>query len=180
MKTPMPPAHAMHPLLQMLTGGDRRSIGRSNDVVARVLKEPGLLELLFTGMLSDDPLLAMRCADAAEKISARRPELLKPHKTLLLGSLARAEQKELRWHLAPMLARLELSTGAATAGLRHLAWLPGRPEQHRQGAEHAGRRGCRDAGKGLAGAGTASHPETHGHGHPGDEGTRQEVAGEMG
>jgi hypothetical protein len=110
MKTPKPPGHALHPLLQMLTGSDRRSIGRSNEVVARVLKEPALLDLLFSGMLSHDPLLAMRCADAAEKVSARHPELLKPHKTLLLSSLSRAEQKELRWHVAPMLARLELST----------------------------------------------------------------------
>jgi hypothetical protein len=68
MKTPKPPGHALHPLLQMLTGSDRRSIGRSNEVVARVLKEPALLDLLFSGMLWHDPLLAMRCADAAEKV----------------------------------------------------------------------------------------------------------------
>ncbi len=102
-------ARSLHPLLQMLEGGDRRSIGRSNEVVALVLKEPDLLALLFTGMLSDDPLLRMRCADAAEKVTARHPEFLKPYAKLLLGPLALVEQKEVRWHVAPMLARLELS-----------------------------------------------------------------------
>lgn len=99
----------MHPLLKMLEGGDRRSIGRSNEVVARVLEAPALIDVLFDGMAGDDPLLRMRCADAAEKISAARPDLLRAHKTALLGPLARIEQKEVRWHVAPMLARLTLS-----------------------------------------------------------------------
>lgn len=102
-------AYLLHPLLQMLAGGDRRSIGRSNQVAALVLRDPGLLEVLFVGMLSDDPLLRMRCADAAEKVTAQHPEFLKPYTELLVGTLALAEQKEVRWHVAPMLARLELS-----------------------------------------------------------------------
>ena len=99
----------MHPLLKMLEGGDRRSIGRSNQAVARVLEAPALIDVLFDGMASDDPLLRMRCADAAEKISAARPDLLRAHKTALLGPLARIEQQQVRWHVAPMLARLTLS-----------------------------------------------------------------------
>jgi hypothetical protein len=99
----------MHPLLKMLEGGDRRSIGRSNEAVARVLAAPGLIGVLFDGMGSDDPLLAMRCADAAEKVTALRPDLLQARKAALLGPLAQIEQKEVRWHVAPMLARLPLS-----------------------------------------------------------------------
>lgn len=99
----------MHPLLKMLEGGDRRSIGRANEAVVRVLETPSLIDVLFKGMAGDDPLLAMRCADAAEKASAARPDLLQPHKRALLGPLARSEQKEIRWHVAPMLARLELT-----------------------------------------------------------------------
>ena len=99
----------MHPLLKMLEGGDRRSIGRSNEAVARVLAAPALIDVLFDGMASDDPLLRMRCADVAEKVTALRPELLQAYKAELLGPLARIEQKEVRWHVAPMLARLRLS-----------------------------------------------------------------------
>jgi hypothetical protein len=93
----------------MLEGGDRRAIGKSNAVVARVLKEPRLFEVLFSGMLLDDPLIRMRCADAAEKITAIHPEYLVPYKPVLLKTLSKVEQQEVRWHVAPMLARLPLS-----------------------------------------------------------------------
>jgi len=51
----------------------------------------------------------MRAADAAEKVTLARPELLNPHKLELLGLLDEAEQIELRWHLALMVTRLALS-----------------------------------------------------------------------
>ena len=57
-------------LLEQLAGGDRRSIGRSNEVVATVLADPELLSVLFSGLDHDDPLIRMRAADAREKIGA--------------------------------------------------------------------------------------------------------------
>jgi hypothetical protein len=51
----------------------------------------------------------MRAADAAEKITITRPELLNLYKQELLGLLDEAEQIELRWHLALMVPRLSLS-----------------------------------------------------------------------
>ena len=51
----------------------------------------------------------MRAADAVEKITARRPELLRPHKRRLLTELALIPQQEVRWHVAQMLPRLSLS-----------------------------------------------------------------------
>jgi hypothetical protein len=51
----------------------------------------------------------MRAADAAEKVSAKKPRLLDRHKAELLGLLAETEQIELRWHLALMVPRLRLS-----------------------------------------------------------------------
>jgi cytochrome P450 len=51
----------------------------------------------------------MRAADAAEKVSAEKPRLLGRHKAQLLGLLARAEQIELRWHLALMIPRLPVT-----------------------------------------------------------------------
>ncbi len=51
----------------------------------------------------------MRAADAAEKVSAVRPELLKSYKAELLGLLVETEQIELRWHLAQIVPRLQLN-----------------------------------------------------------------------
>jgi hypothetical protein len=56
-----------------------------------------------------DPVVRMRAADAAEKASARHKALLAPHKPELLGLLCEATQQELRWHLAQMVPRLELT-----------------------------------------------------------------------
>ena len=75
----------MHELLFRLTGGDRRSIGRSNEVVATVLSEPSLLGMLFGGLWSGDPLIRMRAADALEKITRKYPEWLHPYKEQLIG-----------------------------------------------------------------------------------------------
>jgi hypothetical protein len=97
----------MDDILQRLSGGDRRSIGRSDEVVAQVLDKPALFEQLFGGMLHDDPLVRMRAADAVEKITARRPELLQPHKTTLIRQVACSEQQEVRWHVAQLLPRLQ-------------------------------------------------------------------------
>lgn len=95
----------------LLKGGDRRSIGRSNQVVELVLRAPRRFDELIKCLWSDDPIVRMRAADAAEKVSTIRPELLKPYKTELLGLLAEAEQIELRWHLAQMIPRLPLTQG---------------------------------------------------------------------
>jgi hypothetical protein len=93
----------------LLKGGDRRSIGRSNQMVKLVLRSPRRFAELIQCLWNDDPIVRMRAADAAEKISVVQPELLKPYKTELLGLLAEAEQIELRWHLAQMIPRLPLT-----------------------------------------------------------------------
>jgi hypothetical protein len=108
-------------LLVELSGGDRRSIGKSNQVAAVVLSRPDLFSGLLKGMWDEDPLVSMRAADAAEKVSRRRPELLHPFKTELLSLLAEAQSQELRWHLAQMIPRLHLTTeeiGRAAASLK--------------------------------------------------------------
>jgi hypothetical protein len=99
----------MNPLLKKLAGSDRRSIGRSGEVVAEVLADPRLFGILFEGMLADDAVLRMRCADAVEKITARRPNLLQPYKKALIQKVAMIDQQEVRWHVALMIPRLKLT-----------------------------------------------------------------------
>jgi hypothetical protein len=99
----------MDDILHKLAGQDRRSIGRVNEVVEDVLHDPSLFEVVFDGMLSDDPIISMRCADAVEKITAQHPEYLQPFKTRLIHQVAKSEQQEVRWHVAQMVPRLGLS-----------------------------------------------------------------------
>jgi hypothetical protein len=96
-------------ILAKLEGGDRRSIGNSEEVVQTVSKNPALFEELFSGLLADDPVVRMRAADAIEKITRARPELLQPWKNMLLSTASAFQEKELRWHVAQLIPRLRLT-----------------------------------------------------------------------
>lgn len=96
-------------ILSTLAGGDRRSIGRSADVVRHVLGDASRFSILIDGLSHDDPLIRMRCADTAEKVSSEHPEWLQPFKGELIEIAASSTQQEVRWHLAQMLPRLKLS-----------------------------------------------------------------------
>jgi HEAT repeat protein len=97
-----------HAMLKKLAGGDRRSIGRSNEVVADVLARPTLFRVLIEGLTTEDPVVRMRAADAIEKITVQRPELLRPYKNILLEISGRTLQQEVRWHMALLLPRMRL------------------------------------------------------------------------
>ncbi len=96
-------------ILDELKGGDRRSIGRSNHVVVRLRHCPLLFPVLIDGMHHPDELVRMRAADAAEKLTVDHPQWLQPFKRRLMKAAVSTTQQELRWHLAQMLPRLELS-----------------------------------------------------------------------
>jgi hypothetical protein len=95
--------------LDRLKGGDRRSVGDVDQVIADVLDDPGLFDAVFRGMLDDDPIIRMRAADAVEKLTADHPEYLYPYKRELVEQVAGIDQQEVRWHVAQMLPRLEWS-----------------------------------------------------------------------
>ena len=78
--------HLHHTIRSMLSGGDRRSIGRSNEVAGLVLRRPRYFRKLIECLWNDDPVVRMRAADAAEKASRQRPALLKPFKQNFWGS----------------------------------------------------------------------------------------------
>lgn len=84
-------------------------------VVQKVIDKPALFCEIIRGLSVDDPVVRMRCADAAEKISAINPEWLQPHKRTLLALARQSTQKEIRWHLAQMLPRLNLSAAQKRA-----------------------------------------------------------------
>jgi hypothetical protein len=74
-----------------------------------VLDNPRLFRYVFAGLLEGDPIVRMRAADAVEKITARKPELLQKFKKPLLERVALLDQQEVQWHVAQMIPRLDLS-----------------------------------------------------------------------
>jgi alpha-beta hydrolase superfamily lysophospholipase len=96
-------------ILALLGGGDRRTIGHADQVAAMVANDPELFPELIAGLWSEDPLVRMRAADAAEKVTRKHRELLQPYKKELLGLMTEAQEQELRWHLAVMVPRLLLN-----------------------------------------------------------------------
>ena len=81
-------------LLKKLGGGDLRSIGRSNEVVARVLESPALLNELFDGLFHDDQCVRVRAFSAPEKVSVRHLEWLEKYRVRLLRDIAPTDQRE--------------------------------------------------------------------------------------
>jgi len=71
-------------------------------------------------MLADDPIVRMRAADVVEKVSAKRPELLQPHKKRLIGEIMLIDQQEIRWHVAQMIPRLKLRSAERKAAVKIL------------------------------------------------------------
>jgi hypothetical protein len=93
----------------MLAGGNRRSIGRVAEVVDLVEAYPHELPSLVLCLWDMDTCVSMRAADALEKLSRTTLYLLQPNKGQLLGLLAETTQQEVRWHLAVLIPRLQLT-----------------------------------------------------------------------
>lgn len=110
----------MHPILQKLSDGDRRSIGRADEVASEITDDPSLFEVVLDAMRSENALLRMRASDAVEKASRSHPELLRPYKALLLHEISASEQQEVRWHVAQMFSRLDLDERERETAVRVL------------------------------------------------------------
>ncbi|HEY3770991.1 MAG TPA: hypothetical protein VGN44_20115 [Candidatus Angelobacter sp.] len=96
-------------ILALLQGGDRRTIGRSNQIAALVSSDTSLFPELIQYLWSEDAGICMRAADATEKVTRKMPALLQSYKKELLGLMAETTQQELRWHLAAMAPRLRMN-----------------------------------------------------------------------
>lgn len=96
-------------ILKKLAEGDMRMKGRSEEVVRQVLDHPRLFNDLFQGLTDTNPGVRMRSADALEKISSQKPELLRPHTRELITIAEKADQQEVQWHVAQMLSYVPLT-----------------------------------------------------------------------
>jgi hypothetical protein len=92
----------------MLAGGDRRSIGRADEVVAALGAEPARFGEAWDCLLHDNPVVRMRAADALEKYTRARPAELMVYKRDLLTRVREDDAAAMRWHLVAMASRLAL------------------------------------------------------------------------
>jgi len=90
-------------------GRHRLHRGRAQEVAKLVLDEPRKTVQLIECLWDEDPGVANRAADALERATHYRPEIAQPWKDALIGLMAEAEQNKLRWNLALLVPRLELS-----------------------------------------------------------------------
>jgi hypothetical protein len=96
-------------IADMLAGGNPRSLGNTEQVVALVLAEPTRLGELFECAFHQDAIVRMRASDALEKICRQRPAWFERLKDRLLGEFAQSAQPSLQWHLAQILSEISLS-----------------------------------------------------------------------
>ena len=73
------------------------------------VQDQSTFDELFNLTLHHERPLVMRAVDAVEKITQKHPEFLAPHKAQLLSILKSADHKELKWHIAQLLSRVELT-----------------------------------------------------------------------
>ena len=100
----------MH-IVNALSGGDKRSIGRANEVVSHVLANPSALTDLISALDADD-VVRMRAFDVMEKISVTHPEWLTAYSERILQLGEECAAPDVGWHTAQILPRLTLSTDA--------------------------------------------------------------------
>ncbi len=98
----------MNKFAKQLRGGDLRSVGKANSIALQI-KDQNDFNELFECLYAADRVVKMRAADAIEKCSQPRPDLLHPHKKEILHFLEMPTGIEFRWHMAQLLSRLSLT-----------------------------------------------------------------------
>jgi hypothetical protein len=99
----------MNPIQQALKGGDRRSLGRTDEIVLRVLSDKERLVELFECLFDEDEIVRMRASDGLEKVARQQPDWLIPYVERLLGDVAAIQQPSVQWHLAQILSGIPLA-----------------------------------------------------------------------
>lgn len=99
----------MSDIIAILEEGDLRSVGRVPEVLTLIKDQPELFPEVIQAMTHADPGVRMRASDAVEKFTRSKPDYLQPHKSYLIDSVLESEQQEVRWHLAQIVPRLNLT-----------------------------------------------------------------------
>jgi hypothetical protein len=88
------------------SGGDRRSIARSNHAREVLQHEPSQIEELAALTADQDWLVSMRALDLLDKLAHEQPERVQPHKKVFIGPLAESDKWEIRLQIVRALPLL--------------------------------------------------------------------------
>ena len=108
-------------LLGMLSGGDLRSDGLSNEVADIVLANDALFDDLFDGLVEENDVVRGRASDALEKIARSQPDLFVNRLPELVSAGKTDAVAMVRWHMAMILGHLlgcEEAVDSIYSGLR--------------------------------------------------------------
>ena len=98
---------------KLLTGGDRRSIAKSNRVRPLIENDPSLVTELAVLTADEDWLVAQRALDLLEKLAHDHPDWIAPHKQIFIGPLAESDKWEIRLQIVRALPLFDWSAAAA-------------------------------------------------------------------
>lgn len=90
----------------MLSGGHPNSLGRTVEVVERVLLEPDRFQELFDCYASADEVVRLRTSNALKRVEAERHDLLVPYIDRLIKEIGDLDQASAQWTLAQLFDRL--------------------------------------------------------------------------
>lgn len=99
----------MKELEKTLSGGDLRTLGKSQSVIIKIQNQNDF-DILFNYLFHKDRLVVMRTADLIEKITINNPHYLNKHKRKIIELFNVAKNIELKWHLALIVPRLHLDS----------------------------------------------------------------------
>ena len=99
----------MNKLLELLTGGDLRSDGNSIQVAEMVIENPKLIKKLIDGLSVSNELVRARTSGALEYVSRFIPVKVKKYLPLILNSTIEEKNHTAKFHLAMLLANLDIS-----------------------------------------------------------------------
>jgi len=96
----------MNQVLEWLSGGDLRSDGLSQEVSEFVLNNPQVFDDLYAGLCVEDDVVHGRTADALEKVTRSRPDLLEAHLAELINITQAEMVVMVKMHLAMIFGHL--------------------------------------------------------------------------
>ncbi len=88
---------------EMLSPGRRLDRGYACEVAALLMKNPRKTGQVVECLWDEEAGIANRAADALERASGRRPQILARWKEALLDRMLDAGENKLRWNLALMI-----------------------------------------------------------------------------
>jgi HEAT repeat protein len=96
----------MNEILSWLSGGDLRSDGLADQAAEFILGNPQLVDELFEGLSSENPVIRGRTADALEKVARQEPGLFINRVSELVKLAKNEDVQMVKMHLAMLFGHL--------------------------------------------------------------------------